>query len=92
MSSMRDAKGFSRTSALRAIEIYQYARSGRPSPCRFHPTCSAYAYEAVAWFGLWRGGYMALKRILRCRPWGGSGYDPVPAPSEWLSSVQDGAE
>lgn len=46
--------------------------------CRYLPTCSAYAEEAVAHFGLWPGAWMALARLLRCHPWGGSGYDPVP--------------
>jgi len=46
--------------------------------CRFQPTCSAYALEALERHGGVRGGWMALRRIGRCRPWGGSGYDPVP--------------
>lgn len=46
--------------------------------CRFAPSCSAYALEALAAHGAWRGSWLALRRILRCHPWGGSGYDPVP--------------
>ncbi|MBI1220486.1 MAG: membrane protein insertion efficiency factor YidD [Rhodobacteraceae bacterium] len=46
--------------------------------CRFQPTCSAYALEALEKHGAIRGGGLALWRILRCNPWGGSGYDPVP--------------
>ena len=49
-----------------------------PPCCRFTPTCSAYALEALRKHGPLRGGYLALRRILRCNPWGGSGYDPVP--------------
>ena len=50
--------------------------------CRFHPTCSAYAEEAVRRHGWRRGGWMALGRVCRCRPGGGCGWDPVPAPRE----------
>jgi putative membrane protein insertion efficiency factor len=46
--------------------------------CRFQPTCAAYAEEALRRYGAFRGGWLALKRISRCHPWGGSGYDPVP--------------
>jgi len=46
--------------------------------CRFEPTCSEYAQQALAEYGAWRGGWLACKRIARCHPWGGSGYDPVP--------------
>lgn len=49
-----------------------------PGSCRYHPSCSAYALQAVARFGAVRGGWLALKRVLRCNPWGGWGYDPVP--------------
>ncbi|MGN0182541.1 MAG: membrane protein insertion efficiency factor YidD [Candidatus Ornithomonoglobus sp.] len=46
--------------------------------CRFTPTCSQYALEAVEKYGALKGGYLAVRRILRCRPFGGCGYDPVP--------------
>ncbi len=46
--------------------------------CRFHPTCSAYAIEALRRHGAARGGWLALQRICRCHPWGGRGEDPVP--------------
>ncbi len=52
--------------------------TGPASGCRYEPTCSQYALEAVHHYGAIRGGWMGLKRILRCHPWGGSGYDPVP--------------
>jgi putative membrane protein insertion efficiency factor len=61
------------------VYFYRYAISPllRPS-CRYTPTCSQYAVEAVMKHGIFKGGWLALKRILSCHPWGGSGYDPVP--------------
>lgn len=49
-----------------------------PPVCRFTPTCSQYAVEALQKHGPFRGLYLAIRRILRCHPWGGHGYDPVP--------------
>lgn len=49
-----------------------------PPSCRFTPTCSTYAIEAIKKHGPLKGVYLAVRRILRCHPWGGSGYDPVP--------------
>jgi len=49
-----------------------------PPSCRFQPTCSEYAYEAIGKYGILKGGRLAIWRILRCNPWGGSGWDPVP--------------
>lgn len=49
-----------------------------PPVCRFTPTCSNYAIQAIRKHGPFRGTWLAIKRILRCNPWGGSGYDPVP--------------
>jgi putative membrane protein insertion efficiency factor len=49
-----------------------------PSSCRYIPTCSEYAIEALRKYGLFKGGWLAIKRVSRCHPWGGSGHDPVP--------------
>ena len=64
--------------ALSAIWMYQGLRAGRPSPCRFWPSCSAYAAEAIEAHGLFHGGRLAVRRILRCHPFGGRGIDLVP--------------
>lgn len=64
---------------LFGIKMYRLAISPLlPRCCRFHPTCSAYAAEALQRYGLAGGGRLALRRVLRCHPFGGSGYDPVP--------------
>ena len=61
------------------IRLYQLALSPWLGPrCRYVPTCSDYAIAAVRRFGPWRGGWLAARRIARCHPWGGTGYDPVP--------------
>lgn len=62
-----------------AIRVYQKMREGRPSPCRYVPSCSVYAYEAVTLHGAAKGSYLAMRRVLRCNPFGKSGYDPVPS-------------
>ena len=49
-----------------------------PPSCRYTPTCSQYMVEAVLKYGIFKGTWLGIKRILRCHPWGGSGYDPVP--------------
>lgn len=65
------------------IRWYQRAISPHFSPvCRFMPTCSAYAIEAIERFGAVKGSALAFWRILRCNPWGGHGYDPVPEKHE----------
>lgn len=64
---------------LGIIRFYQYAISPYTrASCRYMPTCSQYAVEAILKHGPFKGGWLALKRILRCNPWGGHGYDPVP--------------
>jgi uncharacterized protein len=62
------------------IVWYQRSMEGRPSPCRFHPSCSEYAKEAIQTRGAARGLGLAIRRLSRCRPFGPSGYDPVPEP------------
>jgi putative membrane protein insertion efficiency factor len=63
---------------IRIIGLYQGLRGTRPSPCRYWPTCSSYAVEAIERHGAGRGSFLALRRVLRCHPWGGHGVDPVP--------------
>lgn len=64
---------------LSVIRFYRRAISpALPPSCRFTPTCSEYAEQAVTRYGAGRGGWLALRRLSRCHPFGGSGYDPVP--------------
>lgn len=65
---------------LALIRFYQrHISTGTPPSCRFRPTCSAYAYEAIQKYGALKGGWLALRRLLRCNPfYKGSFYDPVP--------------
>ncbi|HEU0164368.1 MAG TPA: membrane protein insertion efficiency factor YidD [Thermomicrobiales bacterium] len=65
--------------ALAMIRFYRRGISPNlPPSCRFQPTCSEYAYEAIEKYGIMKGGRLATWRILRCNPWGGKGWDPVP--------------
>lgn len=65
------------------IRVYQNVISPlTPSTCRYTPTCSHYSVEALQKHGLLKGGWLAIKRIASCNPWGGSGYDPVPPKKE----------
>ena len=68
-----------KSSALGLIRFYQACLSPAiPSSCRYYPSCSAYAYEAIEKWGVWQGVGMAVRRLLRCHPFGGHGFDPVP--------------
>ena len=66
---------------LLKVPIYAYRwliSPWLPANCRYAPTCSTFALEAIDTHGVLRGGWLAAKRLARCHPWGGSGYDPVP--------------
>jgi putative membrane protein insertion efficiency factor len=80
---------------LKLIRIYQKTLSLDHGPlsyiygerlCRFHPTCSEYTYQAIAKFGIIKGGWWGLKRIARCHPWNDGGYDPIQEESEVKSA------
>lgn len=60
------------------VRGYQRLAAGRPSPCRFDPSCSSYALEALEQHGALQGSWLTLRRLARCHPWGGKGWDPVP--------------
>ena len=78
--SMREAlRVLGRRGAVLPIRLYQWTLSPMlPRGCRFTPSCSEYAADAVLEHGIWRGAVLAARRLLRCHPWGGHGYDPVP--------------
>ncbi|GAC1357055.1 MAG: membrane protein insertion efficiency factor YidD [Acidimicrobiales bacterium] len=82
VTAVTEYSGESRSPAARAILVliraYQRIRGGRPSPCRYWPTCSVYAAAAVERHGALHGSGLAARRLSRCHPWGGSGFDPVP--------------
>ena len=67
---------------IKLIEIYQKAPGRHHNMCRFIPTCSNYAKEAIEKYGALKGSFLAIKRILKCNPLGKSGYDPVPKKEE----------
>ncbi|MDF1721559.1 MAG: membrane protein insertion efficiency factor YidD [Minwuia sp.] len=74
--------------AILPIRFYQYVISPWLGPnCRFQPTCSAYAIEALERHGLLRGSWLGLRRLSRCHPFGGHGYDPVPEPRKSAAHV-----
>ena len=73
------ARRWLRRLAVLPIRVYQWTISPMlPRRCRFAPSCSEYAAEAILAHGPLKGGWLGFKRILRCHPWGGHGYDPVP--------------
>jgi uncharacterized protein len=85
ISSAR-ARGPVARALVRLVGLYQWLRAGRPSACRFYPTCSQYALEAITLHGAARGSWLALRRLGRCRPLGPHGIDLVPEPLEARST------
>jgi len=68
-----------KTVLLKLIDIYRRGISpNTPPSCRFAPTCSAYAFEAIEKYGALKGGYLAMRRLFKCHPFHKGGYDPVP--------------
>ena len=65
--------------AAALVRAYQWVFAGRVSPCRYVPSCSSYALEALEVHGFLRGSWLAVRRLGRCHPWGRSGWDPVPS-------------
>lgn len=65
--------------ALALIRLYQQTLSRvTPPSCRFYPSCSQYGYEAISRYGIFKGGWLTVRRIIRCNPWNPGGHDPVP--------------
>lgn len=81
--SLRDVKvtiwTFPRYIVLFLIRVYQKTISPAlpANTCRFYPTCSHYAYQAIFRYGIWKGGYLSIHRLIRCNPFNEGGYDPV---------------
>lgn len=85
-----------RSVVIGLLRVYQWTISpilhlisGPGGGCRFHPSCSAYAIEAVRVHGSVKGLRLAARRILRCHPWGGQGHDPVPPPERLTDTVEN---
>ena len=76
---------------LLSLPIVAYRRwisPALPARCRFHPSCSAYALEAISVHGAMRGFYLAVRRVLRCQPFHPGGYDPVPPPRNKVAETE----
>jgi uncharacterized protein len=78
LSEPTPAKSSSARALIALARSYQRLRAGRVAPCRFYPSCSAYALEALETHGALRGSWLAVRRVLRCRPFGPHGIDLVP--------------
>lgn len=75
-----------------SVRGYQRLVAGRPSPCRFVPSCSTYAIEAFETHGALKGGWLSMRRLGRCHPWGSHGFDPVPGRVERVTGASDPAD
>ncbi len=76
-----------------AIHVYRYVISPLfPAACRFEPSCSTYALQALRRHGAWGGFVLTVRRLLRCHPWGGCGYDPVPGRSSDTRREEEAAD
>jgi len=76
--SVRSPLSWAARALVSLVRLYQAARAGRRSPCRYDPSCSAYAATALERFGARRGTWLAARRLARCHPFGRFGPDPVP--------------